>query len=276
MNLLNCQQLAVERAGRVLVDAVDLALASGEVLHILGANGCGKSTLLLLMAGLQPPLSGQIMFAGQQLAKLPAADLALARQLLPQQQQIPFALLVADYLAMCWSACGFGGSRWLAREEVSECCAALDLTHLLARDIHQLSGGEWQRVRLAASACLIDKRLNPAAKLWLLDEPFSALDLRHKRDLLLLIGKRAASGIAVALVHHEPALAFAHASRVLLLGEGRQLAWACAPEALTAANLQRAFGVGAHLAQIGQQQVLITDIDLPFSASSQGQGAASC
>lgn len=276
MSLLSCQQLAVDRAGCVLIEAVDFGLEPGEVLHILGANGCGKSTLLLQLAGLQQPLAGRLLLAGQPLASLPARQLALQRQLLPQQQQIPFALLVADYLAMSWSACGFAGGSWLQRPEVAECCAALDIGHLLEREIHQLSGGEWQRVRLTASACLLDKRLNPAACLWLLDEPFAALDLRHKRDLLLLIRQRAAAGIALALVHHEPALAFAHADRVLLLGARRQLAWAQPAAVLTRSHLQQAFGVGAEVAQVGQQDVLITDLDLPFSALAQGQGPASC
>ena len=261
MSLLSCQRLAVDRAGCVLIDAVDFCLAQGEVLHILGANGCGKSTLLLQLAGLKKPRAGILLLEGQPLASVAARQLALQRQLLPQQQQIPFALLVADYLAMSWSACGFAGESWLQRPEVAECAEMLDIASLLEREIHQLSGGEWQRVRLAASACLMDRRLNPAARLWLLDEPFIALDLRHKRDLLQLIRLRAADGIGVALVHHEPALAFAHADRVLLLGARRQLAWERPPAVLTREHLSQALGVGAEVARVGEQDVLITDLE---------------
>ena len=65
MSLLSCQRLAVDRAGCILIDAVDFCLQPGEVLHILGTNGCGKSTLLLQLAGLQPPLAGRLLLAGQ-------------------------------------------------------------------------------------------------------------------------------------------------------------------------------------------------------------------
>lgn len=261
MSVLRCDQLTIDRDGCPLLQGLSLSLGSGEILHLLGANGCGKSTLLQVLAGLHPPAAGQILFAGAPLARRDPQLLARQRLLLPQRQQIPFELEVADYLAIGWQACGFDGERWLDTPQFAACCRALDIDWLLGREIHHLSGGEWQRVRLAGCLMLAERSLNPESLLLLLDEPFTALDLRHKGDLLAAIRRLAAQGLAFVIVHHEPALAFAHAGRVALLGEGQLLACAPPVDALTPPLLARALGVAAQVARVEGDDVLITDIE---------------
>lgn len=262
MNVLNCQKVMIDRDGCTLLAAMDLGLAGGEILHLLGANGCGKSTLLQVLAGLHPPQHGQVLLAGAPLSQRPPSQLARQRLLLPQRQQIPFEMEVADYLAISWQACGFDGDRWFANPLFADCCAALDIATLLHREIHHLSGGEWQRVRLAGTLMLAEPGLNPDCLLVLLDEPFTALDLRHKSDLLAAIRRLAGLGLAFVIVHHEPPLAYAHAGRVALLGAGQLLACDRPAAVLTPDLLQRALGISAQVAQVGGADVLVTDVEL--------------
>ena len=259
---LTCQGLAVSRGPCVLLRDVSLTVAPGEILHVLGANGCGKSTFLQSIAGLEPFVAGVVTIGGELPAGLLPAQLARRRLLLPQRQIIPFELHVLDYLGIGWEGCGFDAQRLLGSDGFIHCCHALDLAPLLDREIHHLSGGEWQRVRLAGVLTLADQSLNPDVAVVLLDEPFGALDLGHKAALLGYIRGLADAGTGFVIVHHEPALSFAHADRVALFGEGRLLVCDQPQLALGPEWLARALGVASQFAMVGDARVLVTDLEL--------------
>ena len=116
--------------------------------------------------------------------------------------------------------------------------AALDLDHLAARSVSQLSGGERARALLA--------RVLAGEPEWILaDEPLAALDLAHQMQLLTRLRAIADKGTGVVLVLHDLALAMNHADRVIVLDAGRIAADGVPQEALYAENIQRVWGVRA-------------------------------
>ncbi len=191
--------------------ALELALAKGEVLALLGPSGSGKSTLLKLVAGLLPPDRGFVRFQGEDLTPLP-----------PERRKVGFLfqdyalfphLTVAENLAF-----GLVEARWpkeAQRARVEELLMRMELAPHARKRPQELSGGEQQRVALA-------RALAPRPRLLLLDEPLGALDLRLREELLLFLRKALKEeGVTTLLVTHDQGEAFLLAHRVALLREGR-------------------------------------------------------
>ena len=145
------QLTAVAEKGRL--EAITAQVNTGEILHLVGPNGAGKSTLLARMAGLTTG-EGEILLEGRSLREWPSVSLAHRRSYLVQQQVPPFAMPVWHYLTLHQH--DKGQSSLL--EDVT---GALGLDDKLARGANQLSGGEWQRVRLAAVILQIHPAGNP-------------------------------------------------------------------------------------------------------------------
>ena len=217
MPIVRAEQLTkTHGAGRAsvrILDGVDLEIAAGEVVAIVGRSGSGKSTLLHLLGTLDRPDSGTIELAGRRLDTATERELTLVRRsqigfvfqsfhLLPEltgleNVRLP-ARLVRDATA-------------LARG--SELVAELGLSEIAGRLPTVLSGGEQQR--LAVARALVNDPL-----LLLADEPTGNLDPESGADVLLLLRQAAMAGKAVLLVtHQEDAIEIA--DRVLRLAHGR-------------------------------------------------------
>jgi iron(III) transport system ATP-binding protein len=203
------------RSGSVpAVADVDLAVAPGEILALIGGSGSGKTTLLRLAAGLESPDGGEVRLDG-----VLVAGGGIARELPPEQRHLGLVFqegaLFPHLTAAANIAYGLRGRhRAAVRERVEECLALVALPGYGDRYPHELSGGERQRIALA-------RALAPAPRLLLLDEPFSHLDpalrwrLREEiRDILAGLGQTA------LLVTHDPDDVFAMATRVAVLERG--------------------------------------------------------
>ena len=182
------------------VGPVTLIVPAGETLVLLGPTGAGKSTILRLIAGLDAPDSGDIFIGGNSVTRLPPHRRGVA--FLPQRPALYPHLSVAENLA-------FVGEVQPAAREL------LRLGELESRRPEHLSGGELQRAALAKLAA-------SKARVWLLDEPFAALDVGaradFRADLHLLAGDSAAT---IVMVSHEPADAFALGSQVGVIVAGQ-------------------------------------------------------
>jgi multiple sugar transport system ATP-binding protein len=189
--------------GAVGLRPTTLSLEAGGRLALLGPSGSGKSTLLRLVAGLETPTGGNVHWGDVRIDRLPPHRRGLA--LLAQRPTLYPQLTVLQQLP--------------ASPRRAEALALLRLETLTDRLPATLSGGERQRVALAKLLC-------SDAKLWLLDEPFAALDpvtrseFRHDLHLLAEL-----AGATIVLVTHDPADAFALGRCVGTLGDGslRQL-----------------------------------------------------
>jgi energy-coupling factor transport system ATP-binding protein len=175
---------------------VDLRIAGGERVALMGRNGAGKSTLLRATAGLVEPVKGRI-------------DLPRGMALLTQN---PGDYLVRERV----------GDE-LPGEQGEAALRAVGLEHVADRDPRDLSGGERQRLALAiALAGRMDGDELPG--LVALDEPTRGMDRARKGDLVELIDEMAGSGAAVVVATHDVEFAAAFAERVVLLGDGAAIA----------------------------------------------------
>jgi simple sugar transport system ATP-binding protein len=202
---------------------VDLAIGAGEVVGLMGDNGAGKSTLVKIIAGNFPPTSGRVRLDGEDVSfegpadarghgiEVVYQDLALADNLTAAANVFlgreairrvgPFRFL--DHAAM--------------NERAGELFAELK-SETRARDlVRRMSGGQRQAVAIARTRLA-------AAKVILMDEPTAAISVRQVAEVLELIRRLKASGIAVILISHRMPDVFAVCDRVAVLRRGRKVA----------------------------------------------------
>jgi heme exporter protein A len=190
--VLKVQALACQRGERVLFEGLNLELAPGSVTWLRGRNGRGKTSLLRLLAGLSTPAAGDIQIAGQSAAKAGAAWRSNWAYV-AHQNALKDDLSATEAL------------HFLARLHGLP-CTAIDLQQALRRmgignrqhaPVRTLSQGQRRRVALARLA------LSHSAPLWLLDEPFDALDADGITALNTLISEHAQHGGCVLLTSHQ-------------------------------------------------------------------------
>jgi ABC-type Fe3+/spermidine/putrescine transport system ATPase subunit len=201
---------------RSLLRGLDLQVAAGETVAVLGPSGSGKSTLLKIIAGLEAPDAGQVWLDGRDISALPPHRRQCG--LLFQDFALFPHLNVQDNVAFGLIEQGLRSAQ--ARNQANTLLERFGMqTHALAR-VWQLSGGEQQRVALA-------RALITAPRILLLDEPFSALDAALRETLRAEFQHRIAqAGMAVVWVTHDEAEARSVGARGLRLVDGAlQLLW---------------------------------------------------
>lgn len=208
--LLRAEGVVRAHAGRPALAGVDLALARGEVLALLGVNGAGKSTLLKSLAGVLKPDAGTIRIAGEDLIGNPPAARRLVGYL-PERAPLYRDLTVAESLDFCLRLRGIRGeAARTARDRTLERCAVADVARRL---VGVLSRGQQQRVGVAQAVA-------HAPAVLLLDEPTAGLDPVQTESFHALVRTLAADA-AVVLSTHQLGDVEACASRVALLHAGR-------------------------------------------------------
>lgn len=189
----------------------DLQLGLGEIVALMGASGAGKSTLLSLIAGFIMPNSGDIIY--QQTSLLTSAAHQRPVAMLFQEHNLFAHLTVRQNIGL-----GFHPNLRLnfeQKQQLLEIAQRVGLAQLLDRLPEQLSGGQRQRVALAR--CFAQAR-----PIWLLDEPFSALDPVLREDMLNLVKQWAAEcKSTVLMVTHHISDARAIADRFAFIGQGK-------------------------------------------------------
>ena len=208
---------------RVILDGVDLAVASGNLIAILGPSGSGKTTLLRLLCGFERADAGTIRIGGE-LVSGPQAHVAPERRhigYVAQEGALFPHLSVADNVAF-----GLPLAERRAHRRVGELLELVGLPgSYAARPPQELSGGEQQRVALA-------RALAPAPRLVLLDEPFSSLDAALRADTRRAVAAALfAVGATALLVTHDQSEALSMGHEVAVLWNGR-IAQIAKPEIL--------------------------------------------
>jgi iron complex transport system ATP-binding protein len=230
-------------AARPVLSGVTLEVRAGAVVGVLGPNGSGKTTLLRLLAGTRRPTAGAVHLDGRPLAAYSRRALARRVAVVPQETHLAF-----DYTAM--EIVLMGRHPHLGVFEVEgpgdlaaarDALAATGVAHLESRDFATLSGGEKQRVVIAAA-------LAQATDVLLLDEPTSSLDLGAQLEIAHLLAElNQRRGVTIVVSTHDLHLAAAICQRLLMLREGRVVAAGATAEVLTSAHLRAVYGVDAEV-----------------------------
>jgi putative spermidine/putrescine transport system ATP-binding protein len=193
------------------VSDVSLAVPNGSFVCLLGPSGCGKTTLLRMVAGLEAPDEGAILLDGQDITAVPThrRDLGMVFQSLALFPH----LNVGENIAYPLKIRGVGKVERDAR--VAELLDLIRLPGIAARPVAKLSGGQRQRVAIARALAL-------SPKLFLLDEPLSALDAKLREAMQVELRQlQQRLGITTIVVTHDQREAMTMADLVVVMGEGR-------------------------------------------------------
>ena len=205
-----------KKAAKPVLNSINLEIKEGTVNVLLGLNGSGKTTLIKLLAGLEKPTVGTIEYDNSDLQKIKIRERAKIFSYVPQQANVTNDIPVRQYLS-------YGTTNTLAfyehpgKEEmrlVEQTAEKLHITHLLDKNLGEISGGELQIVLIA---CALIQRTD----IILLDEPTSALDMKNQ-NLVLSILKDVANkeNKTIILSSHNPNHALYLDSNVILIHEG--------------------------------------------------------
>jgi len=219
------------------LEGVSLGLEAGEFVAVLGPNGSGKTTLVRVALGAVRPMAGSAFVAGRPVRTWTPQALARIVAVVPQREEQAFPLRVRDAVLLGryphlspWAPAGETDHRAAARA-----LAAVDAEGLADRWVDTLSGGEYQRVRLA-------RALAQEPRLLVLDEPTVSLDLRHEMELFERARRLAgAGGPGVLLITHHVNLAARFADRLLVLHRGRAVGAGRPVDVLTRETVARVF-----------------------------------
>jgi iron complex transport system ATP-binding protein len=231
------QNLTIGYSDRVVGRRLNVAVAQGEVLALLGPNGGGKTTLLKTLLGILRPLAGEVALAGRTLASLTTSERAREIAYVPQVHTPSFAFTVETVVLMGRTAHGGLFSRPSAKDR-AVAARALDrfgITHLAHRPYTLISGGERQLVLLA-------RALAQEPRFIVLDEPTASLDFGNQGKVMREIRALASSGHGVLFTTHDPNHALRAADRAFLLREGIGVAEGKVGEVLTKPQLERLYG----------------------------------
>ena len=237
-----------------VLNDLTFSLFPSEFVCLCGPNGCGKSSLLSLMAGLPSPnlqFSGQVLLGSESIFSLKSFDRARQISYMQQSENSTWDFQVFDYVLQGRFAHSNGGHYStddynLAKKILCE----LNLSQFSDRNIHALSGGEFQKIRIA-------RALVQQPRFMLLDEPASNLDYVYEPHLMDFLKNLAhKNNIGILVTVHDINLAYRHADKIMLLPAQKNPIFGKADDVMTLDNLKTTFGVDFQCQKIDSFQAL--------------------
>jgi iron complex transport system ATP-binding protein len=229
--------LAYERDRAPVVREVTVQALPGQITAVVGPNGSGKSSLVRGVLGLMPVATGRIMAGDVDLLQSSPREVSRMVAVMPQRESLAFPMRVAEYVSLARTP--FLGL-WNAPSDrddalVRDAMQRAQVTEFADRRTDALSGGEWQRVRLA-------RALAQSTPILLLDEPTTFLDIAHEMSTFEALSREAAAGRTVVMVSHTLTLVARFADQIVLMHEGRVAASGTPRDVMQAATLEAVYG----------------------------------
>src|ERR1051325_9762252 len=239
--MLEARNITVNYDSRVAAAEISLLVEPSKVISIIGPNGAGKSTLLRTLNGNVIPTTGEVILDGRPLHSYARRVVGQRVAVVAQEADVRFPVTVFEFVLggrYAWANVTAWG--WESDRDIELAQNAIAETRLLgfeSRLLNEHCGGERQRAVLA-------RALATEAKIFLLDEPTANLDLAHQATVLRLIRSRCdTSGSAAVVVTHDVNLAAEFSYQVMLMKDGRTIAFGEAREVLTEELLKQVFGL---------------------------------
>ncbi len=214
-SLLSVSNVSLEYPGRPVLDSITLSAEGGEFIVLMGVNGAGKTTLLDILAGLRAPDAGEVLLRERPLRAWTVRERSRRISHLPQatHQDLPFAVEQMVLMGRYAHA-----DRWFESDEdrsyAEDAMRRMDCLQFRERPFSSLSGGEKQRVLLAA--CIAQ-----CPELMLFDEPATYLDVHQQLQCFTTLAELAREGALCIAITHDLNLALTHCTRVLILHQGK-------------------------------------------------------
>ncbi|MGD1895658.1 MAG: ABC transporter ATP-binding protein [Phormidesmis sp.] len=253
---LQANQLSGGYRDKKIVEAVNLTLAQGEWLSLVGANGSGKSTLLRLLSRILPTQAGSVLLNSRDIHALSPTEVAQKLAILPQQHALPAGLTVYQLASLGrtphqpWWQWDLNAE---SRKKIDRAITWTELEQYRDRPVAELSGGERQRAFLALA-------LAQDPQVLLLDEPTTFLDVHFQLQLLELLKRlNQQENLSVITVLHDINLAARYSDRIAFLRQGHLWAVGEVNTVLTPDNIQAVFAVKSTILQtpVGPQICLL-------------------
>lgn len=216
--ILNISGLECGYGKNAVLRGVDLSVAKGEIVGVIGPNAAGKTTLLRAVTKIVPLLKGDIKLEDRPVKELTRQDIAKKVAIVSQVRENMFFNITVEEAVLLGRLPHFSKYQWLEKkEDMAIAEKAMELTDVIAlrkRSLEDLSGGERQRVFLA-------RAIAQEPELLLLDEPTSYLDITHQVAILDLIRRlNREKGLTVVMVMHDLNLASEYCNKIVLLNKG--------------------------------------------------------
>ena len=224
-------------ASRNAVDGVSFVSHGGKLTALAGPNGSGKSSIVKAVLRRADIPRGSVSIDGRDVRLLSHGEIARKVAVVPQREDAAFPIQVREYVALGRYP-HLGLWRAPAREDeqaVSEALTQAGVDDLADRDTDALSGGEWQRVRIA-------RALAQKAPALVLDEPTTFLDVAHEMAIFELLSSLSRSGLAVLLVSHQLNLVARFADTIVLLDQGKIATSGSPTDVMRADRLESIYG----------------------------------
>ncbi len=249
--MIELRQLSVAYGERQVVHEVDLQIPNHGITALIGPNGAGKSTLLCAVGRLLPRCAGELLIDDIPLEKWRTDALARKLAILRQENHLNMRLTVAELVMLGRHPHNKGRSSTRDYEVVAEALEQVELTDLSSRFLDELSGGQRQRAFVAMT-------LAQEAHYLLLDEPLSALDMRHARELMRRLARTSKEqNISVVIVIHDVNTAAAYADHIVALKDGRVVATGTPHEVLTPETMHQVFDIEVQVIEVEGAPVVI-------------------
>lgn len=250
---LELKNVSINYGKEKIINNLSLKINENSFVAIMGTNGCGKTTIIRAIMGLIP-YQGQILLQGQDISKYPKKELAKLMAYVPQLFANKGEVSVYDYIS--FGRFPYSGSFLLTKKDkaiINRVIKSLKLEKLKHKFLNQISGGQRQKVALAAA-------LAQETEIIILDEPTTYLDLRNQFEILEIMHLLHLQGKTVLVVLHDLNQAIKYVDSVILLHQKKLFMHAGPHQVLSATNINKVYNVDAIMDKINGKNHII-DID---------------
>lgn len=244
-DLLSVRDLGFSYADEETLKGIGLDVGRGEFVALMGPNGSGKTTTMRCMNQILKG-TGTVTIDGTDMSALQMSEIARICTTVPADTSTDFVLSVRDFVSLGRSP--FVTNLWWEGDEDTEiidrAMRSLDLERYADRRLSELSSGERARVLLA-------KGMAQTPKVMLVDEPSAHLDIKYKVQIMEILSALSRTGLGIVIASHDVNLITRFCDRILLLSEGRIVAYGRPADVVTVESVREVFGIDVEIVRSG-------------------------